>query len=91
MRSEGAGKTSHFMTGHRTVLTVSATSLWSKTIAKKVKNGYPPDILIETSQLRNSLQWMIVSKKAYGTNRKVIGNVSDETVKIVLKQDFNGE
>ena len=62
-----------------------------KTIAKKVKNGYPPDILIETGQLRNSLQWMIVSKKAYGTNRKVIGNVSDETVKIVLKQDFNGE
>ena len=62
-----------------------------KTIAKKVKNGYPPDILIETSQLRNSLQWMIVSKKAYGTNRKVIGNVSDETVQIVLKQDFNGQ
>ena len=62
-----------------------------RTIAEKVKNGYPPDILIETGQLRNSLQWMIVSKKAYGTNRKVIGNVSDETVKIVLKQDFNGE
>lgn len=62
-----------------------------RTIAKKVKNGYPPDILIETSQLRNSLQWMIVSKKAYGTNRKVIGNVSNETVKIILKQDFNGE
>ena len=62
-----------------------------KTIAKKVKNGYPPDILIETGQLRNSLQWMIVSKKAYGKNKKVIGNVSDETVKIVLKQDFNGE
>lgn len=67
------------------------TPLKQKTIAKKVKNGYPPDILIETSQLRNSLQWMIVSKKAYGTNRKVIGNVSDETVKIILKQDFNGE
>ena len=55
------------------------------------RNGFPPDLLIETSQLRNSLQWMIVSKKAYGTNRKVIGNVSGETVKIVLKQDFNGE
>ena len=61
------------------------------TILKKVRNGYPPDILIETGQLRGSLQWMIVSKKAYGANRKVIGNVSQETIKVILKRDFNGE
>ena len=67
------------------------TKLSDRHVKNKIKNGFPPDLLIETSQLRNSLQWMIVSKKAYGTNRKVIGNVSDETVKIVLKQDFNGE
>lgn len=62
-----------------------------RTITEKVKNGYPADILIETGQLRGSLQWMIVSKKAYGKNKKVIGNVSNETVKVILKQDFNGE
>lgn len=67
------------------------TQLSKETIKEKVKNGYPPDILIETGQLRGSLQWMIVSKKAYGTNRKVIGNVSKETVQIVLQQDFKGE
>jgi len=67
------------------------TKLSDRHVRNKIKNGFPPDILIETGQLRNSLQWMIVSKKAYGTNRKVIGNVSNETVKIVLKQDFNGE
>ena len=67
------------------------TPLQRETILKKIRHGYPPDILIETGQLRGSLQWMIISKKAYGTNRKVIGNVSNETVKVILKRDFNGE
>ena len=47
------------------------------TIAKKKREGYPLDILIETGQLRNKLQWMVISPKAYGKNKVVIGNVND--------------
>ena len=37
-------------------------------------------ILIETGQLRNKIQWMIYSRKAYGKNKEKIGNVGGGTV-----------
>ncbi|MBM6669126.1 hypothetical protein H6A64_15175, partial [Lacrimispora saccharolytica] len=66
------------------------TELRPRTIAKKRREGYPLDILIETVQLRNKLQWMVISPKAYGKNKVVIGNVGDDVKEPIAKEATKG-
>lgn len=66
------------------------TELRPRTIAEKRRKGYPLDILIETGQLRNKLQWMVISPKAYGKNKVVIGNVSDDVKEPIAKDATKG-
>lgn len=54
--------------------------LRKRTLAEKRRKGYPDDILIETKQLRNKIQWAIFSPKAFGKNRIVIGNADDDVM-----------
>ena len=56
------------------------TPLSDFTLAEKRKKGYPDDILIETKQLRNKIQWAIFSPKAFGKNRIIIGNADDDVM-----------
>ena len=59
--------------------------LSQRVLAEKARKGYPLDILKETLQLRNKIQWMVYSPKAYGKNKIVIGNVNDDTKVIAEK------